>query len=103
MFRALVHPFLPFLESPLERIVDDRIDLLRISLEEVEVKNVDRVIAFVFSLSSRGRRIYILVQELFGIFDIFKGLFEIVLTALAFLVTFLNKFQGAKAESTFAV
>ena len=99
----LIHPFLPFLESPLERVVDDGIDLLRVCFEEFKVKYVDGILALVFSFAGRGRIVHILVHELLDIFDIFECFFEIVLTALTFMVTLLDEFEGPEAEATFAI
>ena len=48
----LIHPFFPFFESPLECIVDDGIGLLGICFEEVKIKYVDGILAFVFSFAS---------------------------------------------------
>ena len=91
---SLIHPFLPFLESPFERIVDDGIDLFRVCFEEVKIEYVDGILAFIFSLAGRGRVVHVLVHELLDVFDILECLFEIVLAALAFLVTLLDKFEG---------
>jgi len=101
--RPLIHPLLPFLEFPLECVVDDGIDLLRVCFEEVKIKYVDGILAFVFSFAGRGRIVRILVHELLDVFDIFECLFEIVLTPLTFLVTFLDKFEGPETEATFAI
>jgi len=100
---SLVHPFLPFLESPLERVVDDGIDLLRVRFEEVEIKYVDGILGFVFSFASRGSTVDVLVHELLNVLDILECLFKIVLTTLAFLVALLNEFEGPEAEAAFAI
>ena len=88
----MIHPFLPFFESPLECVVDDGIYLLGVGFEEVEIKYVNGILAFVFSFAVGGEIVQIPIHELLGIFDIFKCLFEIVLTTVALLVTLLNKF-----------
>lgn len=100
---SLIHPFLPFFEPPLERVVDDGIDLLRVCFEEVKIEYVDGILVLVFSFASRGRIVYVLVHELLDIFDVLECLFEIILAALTFLVTLFNKFEGPKTEATFSI
>lgn len=101
--RSLIHPLLPLLKSPLERVINDGIGLLRVSFEEVKVKDVDGILAFVFSFVGGRKVIHVLVHELFGIFNFFECLFEIVLTTLAFLITFLDELEGTETEATFAI
>ena len=100
---SLIHPFPPFLEPPLECVVDDGINLLRVSFKKVEIEYVDGILGLVFSFASRGRVVDVLVHELLDVFDILECLFEIVLTALTFLVTLLDKFEGSETEATFAI
>ena len=100
---SLIHPLLPFLESPFESVVDDGINLLRVRFEEVKVKYVDGILAFVFSFAGRGRTVYVLVHELLDVFDVLECLFEIVLAALTLLVTLLDKFEGPETEATFTI
>lgn len=67
---------------------------MRVCFEEVKIKYVDGVLAFVSSFAGRGRIVNVLVHELLDVFDILERLFEIVLTPLTLLVALLDKFEG---------
>ena len=100
---SLIHPLLPLLKSPLERVINDGIDFLRVSFEEVKVKDVDGILALVFVFASGRKVIHVLVHELFGVFNFFECPFEVVLTTLAFLVAFLDELEGTETEAAFAI
>jgi hypothetical protein len=98
--RPFVHRFLPILQSALESIVDQRVQLVRIRLDKTQVEN------------SIGIRIAVIFLLPFGIFapqfafivlDVFQSFFEVVLASLSVMALFFNEFKRSQPEPAILV
>lgn len=95
--RPLIHCFFPVFQCPFKGIVDKRIQLVWIRLDEAQVENgvgIRFTVVFSLALSVLATKFPLIVL------DIFQGLLEVVLTALSVVALLFDKFKGSQPEAT---
>lgn len=105
--RPLIHRLPPLLQSPLQRVINDRIQLVWIALHQSQIQNsVDLLLDIIFqtlTLLSATSGPILRVHLSFHIFHILQSLLEVILPTLSVSSAFLDKFQGTQAQTAFLV
>lgn len=103
---TLGHALAPLLEYPLESIINDGVQLVRVGLDKCQVEHGDlalargRIILFLPLALVTGRRVSIPVpHQPFRALDVLQRLPEIVLPAHPFVALLLDELQRAQAET----
>jgi hypothetical protein len=94
--------FAPFLEHPLEGIVDDRVQLVWVRLDKCHVKHriTRHRVVLLLSLALVGGRVGVAVlHQPFSALDVLQRLPEVVLPAHAFVALLLDKLERTQAQT----
>jgi hypothetical protein len=103
------HAFAPFLEHPLEGIVDNRVQLIRVRLDECHVEHRNLTVArrrlvLLLSLAHVGSSVGVAVpHQPFGALDVLQRLSEVVLPAHALVAFLLDELQSTQAQTAVLV
>jgi len=95
MFRSFVHSFLPFFEHPLECIIDERIELIWVSLYEGKIQGADINDLALLLLPLSVFTLKLLLDAL----DALESFPEIIVTTLTFMISFFNEFKSTQPQA----
>jgi len=97
---TFIHSFFPFLQGPLQRIINQWIQFIRVRLDESKVKNtIGTRVRLILLLALRG-----LVSEFaFIIFDVFQGFLEVILATLPVVAFLFDELKSTEPETAILV
>jgi len=109
MFRTLPQALAPFLEHPLESVIDDGVQLVLVGLDKCQVQHRNLAVSrggivLFLPLALVGGRVGVAVShQPLGALDVLEGLPEIVLPADPLVPFLLDELQRAQAQTAVLV
>ena len=108
--RTLPQALAPFLEHPLEGVIDDGVQLVLVGLDKCQVQHRDlavssgRIVLFLpLALVAGGRVGVAVAHQPLGALDVLERLTEIVLPADPLVTLLLDELERAQAQATILV
>lgn len=89
----LIHALRPLFQRPLQRIIDDRIEFIRITLDQAKVQYTIDLLLYQVIFHLLLAIVALGVHLLLDVFYVLQRLLEIVLTSLPFMPTLFNKLE----------